>query len=68
MLQSKLVGFGALGDEVAVIMLSAAAAFTLALALCLRRPADRSRGRQVHGRDLQREQNGSIEHQFDLTR
>jgi hypothetical protein len=67
-LQSKLVGFGALGDEVAVIMLSAAAAFTLALALCLRRPADKSRGRQPLGHDPQIEQNGSIEHQFDLMR
>ncbi len=68
MLQSKLVGFGALGDEVAVIMLSAAAAFTLALALCLRRPADKSRGRKPKDGDLQIEQSGSIEHQFDLMR
>ena len=68
MLQSKLVGFGALGDEVAVIMLSAAAAFTLALALCLRRPADKSRGRQSQSHDIPVEQAGSIEHQFDLMR
>ena len=38
MLHSAIVGFGALGSEVTAVMICAAGAFTLALALCLRRP------------------------------